>query len=196
MKISFARGLMAGLVLLGASHVNAQLLNISSGALQSQNTAAVSCTIVGSAGSSWRGMKALIVFSEANSAGSNPVVVARLLENGDTVVNDNWTDSWVANGKPYAPIPAAVFQNLLRTPFGPTDAALLISVPMGWRLCVSSSETSGGDALRRVALSVTDVTDAYIAQFGKSADNPATVKGIEAGTPNLIGTFARMATSN
>jgi hypothetical protein len=82
---------------------------------------------------------------------------------------------------------------LLRAPYGPNDAALLVSVPLGWRFCVRSVEVSGGDTLRRVALSVTDVTDAYINRYGKSADHPLAVKAIEPGTPNLINTFARMA---
>lgn len=181
------------MVLAGASQANAQLLNISTGALQSQNTPAIACTIVGTAGSSWRGMKALVVLAEANSAGSNPMVVAELLENGETMSNDTWTGPYTGNGVSYAPPPLNLYPSLLRAPYGPSDAALLISVPMGWRLCVRSAEVSGGDSLRRVALSVTDVTDTFIGLFGKSADHPMAVKAIPGDTPNVMGTFARWA---
>ncbi len=193
MKVSFARCLLSALVLAGASHANAQLLNISSGGWQSQNSPAIACTIVGTAGSSWRGMKALVVLAEANSAGSNPFLVAELLENGETMANDTWTGPYMANGAVKAPLPATTYPSLLRAPYGPNDAALLITVPLGWRLCVRSTEVSGGDTLRRVALSVTDVTDGLIRLVGKSTDHPAAVKAIPADTPNLMGTFARWA---
>ena len=45
--ISRIRCAMALLACLGASQANAQLLNISTQALQSQNTPGVACTIIG-----------------------------------------------------------------------------------------------------------------------------------------------------
>ena len=191
MKISRTRCAVALLVCLGASQAQADLLNISTTTIQSQNTSAIACTIVGTTGNTWQGLKVLQVMSEAQQGDSNPVLVAELLENGETLANDNWTGPWLANGTPNPAPSPAFFQALLRTPAGPNDAALVASVPPGWRLCVHSREVSGGDALRRVQVAVTDVTDAAIRVIGGTKDYPASVRGIPAGTPNLISTFAR-----
>lgn len=184
---------VAMLACLGASQAHAELLNISTQALQSQNTAGVACTIVGTSGSTWRGLKALMVFSEASSAGSNPKLVATLLENNETMANDTWTGTFWVNGVAKPGLSPDVFGALLRRPMGADDAALLVSVPPGWRVCVSSTEVSGGDTLRRANVQITDVTDGFLAVSRSAADHPATVKDVPAGTINLMGTFSRLA---
>lgn len=188
--ISRIRCAMALLACLGASQANAQLLNISTQALQSQNTPGVACTIIGTAGNTWHGMKVLVVVSEATSGDSNPRLVARLLENNETMANDDWAGTIWSNGTPIQNQPQ-IYSALLRAPMSPTDAALLMSVPPGWRVCVSSTETSGGDALRRANVQITDVTDAAIRVIRSAPDHSATEKTIPAGTPNLMATFAR-----
>ena len=193
MKLSHARVALSLLAALGASQAHAQLLNISTNALQSQRTPAVACTIISTIGNSVRGMKVVVAAAEANSAGSNPRLRAELLENGEVMSNDTWTGAWVGNGTVFPALPLNTFPALLRAPNGANDAALLISVPLGWRLCVTSEEESGGDTLRRVSLAVTDVTDAFIRNYGKSADHPLAVKEVPVGTPNVMNMFARMA---
>lgn len=192
MKISRAHWLLSTLILLGAPQANADLLNISTTGLQSQNDPVVACTIVGRTGNTWRGLKALIVASEAVSENSNPIIVAQVLESGETMANDTWTGSYLVNGSARAPLDPTMYQSLLRRLNGPNDAALLVSVPPGWRLCVRSAEVSGGGTYRKAQIAVTDVTDAFLRQFGASADHPAALQAIPAGTPNLMSTFARL----
>lgn len=190
MKISRFRCAMALLACLGASQANAQLLNISTQALQSQNTPAVACTIVGTTGNTWHGLKALVVLSEATSADSNPRLVVRSLENNETMANDDWGGTLWHNGAPMQNEPQLVTA-LLRAPMRPSDAAVVLSVPPGWRVCASSTETSGGDTLRRANVQFTDVTDAAIAVVRSAPVDAATLKAVPADTPNLMATFAR-----
>ena len=175
---------------MAASQASAQLLNVSSGAIQSQNFATVSCTVVGAAGSTWRGLKVLAIMSEANSQGSNPVITARSLDTSEAMSNDTWNGPYVYNGQTYAGYNAAWFNSMIRAPGSPNDAALFLSTPPGSRICVWSSEASGGDTLRAVALSITDVTDAAIRALGKS-------KSADAAAPARMSAFTEaMSASN
>lgn len=168
MAFKRARVAVALAAALLAAQANAELMNISSGAIQSQNFATISCTVIGSGGASWRGGKVIMVLSEANSAGSNPVLVSQNLDTGDTLANDTWNGPYIYNGQTMPGLSAAAVQAVLRLPGSPNDAALLLGALPGQRVCVRSSEVSGGDTLRAVALSITDVTANFTQLVGKS----------------------------
>jgi hypothetical protein len=157
MKHRILRGVL-GLGLGFASMAQAELLNISSNALQSQNTETSGCTIVGSGGKSYRGIKVLIVMAEGNSADSDPVLTVKTLntQSPTVIVNDNWRESSTENG---ASRSASDFSSFLRSPGKPTDAGFAVFVSPGVALCAFSREKSGGDTLRSVSISITDVTD-------------------------------------
>jgi hypothetical protein len=135
----------------------AELLNISSNALQSQNTNTSGCTIVGAGGQSFRGAKILVIMAEGKSADSNPILTVRSLNLSTPVVitNDNWREPVTENGVSSSAID---FTPLLRAPGKMTDAAVIIYATPGIALCAFSQEKSGGDALRSVSISITDVT--------------------------------------
>lgn len=168
MAFKRARVAVALAAALLAAQANAELMNISSGAIQSQNFATISCTVIGSGGASWRGAKLMMVLSEANSAGSNPVLVAQNLDTGETLANDTWNGPFIYNGRMMQAMSASAVQAVLRLPGSANDAALLLAALPGQRVCVRSSEVSGGDTLRAVALSITDVTANFTRVFGKS----------------------------
>ncbi|MBP7453715.1 MAG: hypothetical protein KA914_13100 [Ottowia sp.] len=191
LSLSRARVALALAAAVGASQANADLLNISTTVLQSQRANAIACTIVGTSGNTWRGMKVLQIMAEAHEAGANPIIVAEYLENGETMANDNWTGPWLSNNVPQPAPGAALLNALLRTPAGANDSALVVSIPAGWRMCVRSGEVSGGDTLRKVQVAVTDVTDAAIRYVGGTKDHPAYAPVIPAGTPNVIDAFMR-----
>lgn len=146
-----------GIVLGFSSVAQAELLNISSNALQSQNTNTSGCTIVGAGGKSLNGLKYLVIMAEGNSGDSDPVLTVKSLNTSKPMVisNDNWRDSSMENG---VVVSAVDFTPLLRAPRKSTDAALVISASPGVALCAFSQEKSGGDTLRSVSISITDVT--------------------------------------
>ena len=147
-----------GLGLGFASMAQAELLNISSNALQSQNTETSGCTIVGTGGKTFQGVKYLVVMAEGKSADSDPVLTVKTLNTSTPVVftNDNWRESFTENG---TVLSAVDFTPLLRAPGKPTDAGFSIYASPGVALCAFSREKSGGDTLRSVSISITDVTD-------------------------------------
>lgn len=145
-----------------ATSAMADLRNIATLALASNQDAATACTIVGAEGVTWRGLKVMVVFAEAAQADSNPWLKTTFLENGETAVNDTWTGQSTFNGQVMQPLDPAVYRALLRAPAGPNDAALLISIPKGWRLCAEAREVAGGATLRRQAVSITDVTEGFV----------------------------------
>lgn len=146
-----------GIVLGFSSVAQAELLNISSNALQSQNTNTSGCTIVGAGGKSLQGGKQLVIMAEGNSADSNPVLMVKTLNTPTPMVffNDNWRESSTENG---VVVPAIDFTPLLRAPKKSTDAAFMVFATPGVALCAFSQEKSGGDTLRSVSISITDVT--------------------------------------
>lgn len=159
MTKSGIRAAVAAACLAAASSAMADLRNISTTTLASSQDGAIACSIVGTDGVTWRGLKVMMVFAEAAQSGSNPWLKATLLENGETAVNDTWTGQSTYNGQVMQPLDPATYRALLRTPYGSNDAALLVSLPKGWRLCAEAKEVSSGSTLRRVAVSITDVTD-------------------------------------
>ena len=170
--MTIGKQILRAALLASAAHSHAALTNISATVLQSQTEQATSCTIVSPVGTTWRGMKALMVFSEAAQSGSNPTLRATLLNNNDLMSNDNWTLGYTINGTAKDALPATVFHSLLRAPMGAQDAALLVSVPVGWALCVSSNEVSSGSTLMRASMSITDVTSQVVNLIGNSTAEP------------------------
>ncbi|MFN9726856.1 hypothetical protein [Acidovorax sp.] len=147
--------LLAGLSF--ASAAQAELTNISTNALQSQNTETSGCTIVGRGGKSLNGLKYLVILAEGKSSDSDPTLIVKSLNLNPavTLTNDNWRDPTVQNG---VPLPFVDFSPLLRAPAKLTDSAVLIYVTPDVALCAFSKEKTGGDALRAVSVSITDVT--------------------------------------
>lgn len=144
--------------LIGISSVaQAELLNISSNALQSQNTSTSGCTIVGAGGKTFKGAKYLVIMAEGGSADSNPVLTVKTLNTSKpmVIISDDWRESFTENG---VVTPAIDFTPLLRSPGKLTDAAVMVFATPGVALCAFSQEKSGGDALRSVSISITDVT--------------------------------------
>lgn len=149
-----------------AGSTQAQLLNVSSTSLQSQQTPAIACAIVASSGPLWRGMKTLMVFAEAAQGGSNPTLTVEYLGTPERGTNDNWTGNANINGQVMAPLSAATYAALLRAPAGPNDAALLLSAYPGTRVCAYSREVSGGSSLYAAQVAITDVTASYMGIVG------------------------------
>lgn len=135
----------------------AELLNISSNALQSQNTETSGCTIVGAGGKTYKGAKYLVIMAEGKPADSDPVLTVKTLNTSTPMVftNDNWRESFTENGRVLS---AVDFTPLLRAPAKQSDAAIIIFATSGVALCAYSKEKSGGDTLRGVSISITDVT--------------------------------------
>lgn len=156
-RMVLKRILGTGLGLMVATGVQAELLNISTNAMQSQNTPTAACTIVGKGGKTLpSGAKVLVVLAEGKATDSNPTISIRFSDNA-TLSNDNWNSTTIdASGKPVQTDPAGW---LGRSPGRQNDAGtVVLAIPGEW-LCVTSREVSGGDALRPVAVSVTDVTE-------------------------------------
>ena len=145
---------------------SADLLNISTTSLQSAVQQAGACGIASSDGSTWRGLKIFVVFSEATRSGSDPTLVATLLNNGEWMSNDDWTDSYTINGVAKTPLSSTAFSSLLRRPNGLLDAGVLISTPPGWSLCVASKEVGSSSTLYPANISITDVTNKYVSIVG------------------------------
>jgi len=147
-------GMSLGLVMAAGAH--AELLNISTNAVQSQNTPTAACTIVGVGGKTLPdGSKVFVVLAEGRAVDSNPTLVIRFSDNS-TGSNDDWNSTSIdASGKPVR-INTAGW--LGRNPGRESDAGtVILAMPGDW-FCVTSREVSGGDALRPVSVSVTDVT--------------------------------------
>jgi len=147
-------GMSLGLAM--ATGVHAELLNISTIAVQSQNTLTAACTIVGAGGKTLPdGSKVFVVLAEGKAVDSNPTLVIRFSDNS-TGSNDDWNSTSIdASGKPVR-INTAGW--LGRNPGRESDAGtVILAMPGDW-FCVTSREVSGGDALRAVSVSVTDVT--------------------------------------
>lgn len=146
-----------GLGLVVAAGAQAELLNISTNAVQSQNTPTAACTIVGKGGKTMAdGRKAFVILAEGKAVDSNPTLVIRFSDGG-VLTNDDWNSTSIdVNGKPFkADIAGWLGRNAGRE----SDAGTAIAASAGEWFCVTSREVSGGDALRPVAVSVTDVTE-------------------------------------
>jgi hypothetical protein len=146
-----------GLGLAVATGVHAELLNISTNAMQSQNTPTAACTIVGKGGKTLpSGVKVFVVLAEGKAADSNPTIAIKFGDNS-TASNDDWNSASIdTTGKPVQTDTAGW---LGRNPGRQSDAGtVVLAIPGEW-FCVTSREVSGGDVLRPVAVSVTDVTD-------------------------------------
>lgn len=157
MKFRMVWGVL-GFVFGFVSMAQAELLNISSNALQSQNTNTSGCTIVGVGGKTFKGLKYFVIMAEGGSVDSNPVLTVKTLNTPTAMVfsNDNWREPFTENGVVASAID---FTPLLRAPGKSTDAAVAIYASPGVALCAFSQEKTGGDTLRSVSVSITDVTD-------------------------------------
>lgn len=146
-----------GLGLAVATGVHAELLNISTNAMQSQNTPTAACTIVGKGGKTMvDGRKVFVVLAEGKAVDSNPSLVIKASD-GSVVSNEDWNSTTIDfTGKPVRTDTAGW---LGRNPGRESDAGTVITASPGTWFCVTSREVSGGDVLRPVAVSVTDVTD-------------------------------------
>lgn len=163
-------GMSLGLVMAAGAH--AELLNISTNAVQSQNTPTAACTIVGKGGKTMPdGRKVFVVLAEGKAVDSNPTLVIRFSDNS-TGSNDDWNSTSIdASGKPIRTNTAGW---LGRNPGRESDAGTVVAAIPGEWFCVTSREVSGGDALRPVAISVTDVT-------AKAASAKSAAVGADAG---------------
>ncbi|QTD46241.1 hypothetical protein [Ottowia testudinis] len=188
-KYAYGAFLAAALAVGGQAH--GQLKNISATVLQSQTEAATSCTILATEGPTWRGLKGVVVLAEAADAWSDPALSIRLLENNEVMSNDTWTGNYYENGQVKAGLSPAIFSNLLRTPAGPRDAALLVSAPPGWRICATSQEVSSGTVLRRASVSITDVTVGVIALMGAAKNHSVSALKASREVNGQIGALAR-----
>ncbi|MEY6432057.1 hypothetical protein ABC977_06490 [Thioalkalicoccus limnaeus] len=157
----FLKPSFVALLLLGAAGSYAELTNISTTSLQSENVAAIACTIVGSAGASADGYKALVFLSE----GRDPVLTVRGLSAGAaTYFNENWGSQVYVDGRADGS-DADQIQALLRPAAGPNDAGMLLFVRPGVGICAWSNENIGsGSTLYQAAISITDVTAAWLAR--------------------------------
>jgi hypothetical protein len=156
------RGILKSVVVTGlglavTTGVHAELLNISSNAMQSQNTPTAACTIVGRGGKTMAdGRKLFVVLAEGKAADSNPSLVVKASD-GSVVSNEDWTSTTIDfTGQPVWTDTAGW---LGRSPGRESDAGTVVTALPGTWFCVTSREVSGGDVLRPVAVSVTDVTD-------------------------------------
>ncbi len=140
-----------------ASGAQAELLNISSNALQSQNTATAACAIVGAGGKTDPdGSKKFVILAEGKANDSDPMLTVTFSK-GPVVTNDSWLELTYADGVP-DPNPHYVENWLGRRAGRASDAGMVVfAYPGGW-ICASSREKSGGDTLRPVSISITDVT--------------------------------------
>lgn len=135
----------------------AELLNISSNALQSQNSSTAACAIVGSGGKSRPdGRKELAILAEGKTGDSDPKLTVKISD-GTVLTNDNWLEQTYENGKP-VPNPSDLESWLGRPAGRVSDAGMVIWAFPGEWLCAHSNEKSGGDILRPVSISITDVT--------------------------------------
>lgn len=146
------------LLVLGlASGAQAELLNISSNALQSQNVSTAACAIVGSGGKTRpNGRKELAVLAEGRAGDSDPKLTVNISD-GTVLTNDNWLEETYENGK-QVPNPGNLESWLGRPAGRMSDAGMVIWALPGEWLCAHSNEKSGGDNLRPVSISITDVT--------------------------------------
>ena len=145
--------------------VRADLLNVSTNVLQSQANPAVACTIVGTDGPTWRGLKAIMVMSESMQSGSDPSLSVQDIQSGATITNDDWGGSWVLDGVPQPALSRTTITALLRVPKGTLDALVLASVRPGASICAYSKETKGGSSQALASISLTDVTNNVIRQL-------------------------------
>jgi hypothetical protein len=174
-------GMSLGLAM--ATGVHAELLNISTNAVQSQNTPTAACTIVGKGGKTMAdGRKVFVVLAEGKAADSNPTLVIRFSDGG-VVSNDDWNSTSIdVNGKPFKPNVAGW---LGRNAGRESDAGTVVVASAGEWFCVTSREVSGGDALRPVAVSVTDVTEKEASAKSNAVDADAGLRsGGWAGSPH------------
>lgn len=162
-------GMSLGLVMAAGAH--AELLNISTNAVQSQNTPTAACTIVGKGGKTMPdGRKVFVVLAEGKAVDSNPTLVIRFSDGG-VVSNDDWNSTSInVDGKPFN---AQVAGWLGRNAGRESDAGTVIVAPAGVWFCVTSREVSGGDALRPVSVSVTDVTERDVNAKSNAVDADA-----------------------
>lgn len=179
--------ILSGICLLGlglVSGAQAELMNISSNALQSQNTSATACSIVGPGGKTRPdGRRLFVILAEGKANDSDPMLTTTF-PNKSVVANDNWRELSYSNGMPGTE-PQPVEDWLGRPAGRASDAGTLVWALPGEWICASSHEKSGGDTLRPVSISITDVTArASDAKFLRmDAPNDGDSRGVVSGVP-------------
>lgn len=152
-------GFVASACLAFSAH--ADLLNISSTALQSSSEEAIACTIIASGGSTYQGYKVLVAYSEGGAADSNPTLRVRSLSSTVVFENDNWQGMQYINGQSVnngSDLAGLYTSTLGRTPSQKNDSALLVLFSPGEAVCAHSKEVSN-TSLKKVSVSLTDITN-------------------------------------
>jgi len=149
------------------STARADLVNISNTSLYSETEKATACTIVGNSYPLWRGKKILAIMAESTGGdSSDPVLEIESLTTGEKARQDNFNDVWTYQGMQQAIQARIYIEKTLRVPYGANDAALLWSPNPGEAICAFASAKGASTKLKKVSLSITDVTASYIYNFG------------------------------
>lgn len=155
----------------------AEVLNISTAGLQSNTIQQTACTIVSSKDTpNIKGYRALVVFAESREGGQNPKVRAESLSRNNRLTNTDWRGSIYKNGSTLKPVNAENFYSrVLRLPARETDAALTFFGKPGESVCAFSLEEGTDGNTYPVSLSITDVTENYLATYGPDGNANPTV---------------------
>ncbi len=176
--------LLIGAVLtLASAMASAELMNISSGAYQTDSQDALACTIVDDGTILISGRVMLFVFAEGEGDG-NPNLRVWSLDREYVTLNNNWGDGFdvTINGqtthinlRDIDPNGGLVYPSILRAPRRASDAAAFVLANRGEKICAQSLDTSGTGKQQRVAISLTDMNAIAYKSLQKSAaaDNTA-----------------------
>lgn len=156
---------------------NAELMNIASGAYQTDSQDVVACTIVDDGTILISGRVMIFVFAEGEGEG-NPNLRVWSLDREYVTLNNNWGDGFdvTINGqtthinlRDIDPNGGLVYPSILRAPRRASDAAAFVLANRGERICAQSLDTSGTGKQQRVAISLTDMNAIAYKSMQKSA---------------------------
>lgn len=155
----------------------AEVLNISTAGLQSNTIQQTACTIVSNKNTpDIKGYRALVVFAESREGGQNPKVRAESLSRNNRHTNTDWRGAVYKNGAALKPVNAENFYaQVLRLPARASDAALTFFAKPGESVCAFSLEEGADGNTYPVSLSITDVTEKYLATYGPNGNANPTV---------------------
>lgn len=163
------RVLVAGL-LLAASAAHAELMNISATATHSASgLQGIACTIVGTTGPLYRGSKILFVFAESAGNSRDTKIRVSSLKYDLVVTNEDWRKPWSMNGEAFVHEAEILYSTFLRTPYKPTDAAIVYFADPGEAVCAFSNEQTSDSGQYPVQIAFNDMTAAFAAAGFKSA---------------------------
>jgi hypothetical protein len=170
------RVFFAGLIL-AASAAHAELMNISATATHSaSDLQGIACTIVGTTGPLYRGSKILFVFAESAGNGRDPKVRVSSMKYDLVVANEDWRKPWFLNGEAFVHDAEILYSSFLRTPYKPTDAALIYFADPGEAVCAYTNEQTSDGGQYAVQIAFNDITAAFTAAGFKVA--PSGVAGL------------------